>query len=170
MKNLHSIFFFIFPLVLFDYIANQTHKYAFEDWIQPVDPGHDRDGNKKKRPFFKSCKKCDEGAQHRAANEPRNKFKIIHNYIIAWIGHLIYLGAIFGGKVAGSNLVYQEAPYGVSIPFLQNSMVRNSFEFMRRCIHFADSSKKKTPDHPNCNPLFKVQYVMSELQKGLQNA
>ena len=38
-----------------------------------------------------------------------------------------------GGKVDSSN--DHEPPYGVSILFLRNSMVRHAFEFMRLYIH-----------------------------------
>ena len=115
-KTLCSAFFFIFQTSLFTHIAKQTHRYAYEEWVRPVDAGHDRDGNKRKRAIYKSCKKTDDGAQHRASSE-RFQYKVTQNYVIAWIGYLIYVSAVFGGKVACSELIYQETPYGVSISF-----------------------------------------------------
>ena len=71
----------MFTLALFDHIAKQTQKHKHNDWVQPADPGHGRNSNKKKRPFCKSCEKTDEGAQHCVGNEA-NQFNIIQNYII----------------------------------------------------------------------------------------
>ena len=101
----------------------------------------------KKRPIYKSCKKTDDGAQHRASSQ-RFRYKITQNYVIAWIGYLIYAGAGFGGKVAYSELIYQEAPYGVSIPILRNSTVRHAFEFMRFYKHFSDNLRRSVPGFP----------------------
>ena len=66
-----------------------------------------------------------------------------------------YDGYDSGGKAGPSN--DQEAPYGVSIPFSRNSMVRRSFEFMRLYIHFSDNSSRSV----RSVPLDKIKYFMS---------
>jgi len=39
----------------------------------------------------------------------------------------------------------QEAPNGISIPFLRNSFLRHAFEFMRLCIHFSNNLSRSAP-------------------------
>jgi hypothetical protein len=56
-------------------------------------------------------------------------------------------GAYFGGKNnCGINNIYQNAPYGVSIPFIQNAMPRDAFDFMRRYIHFVNNRDRRILD------------------------
>ena len=82
--------------------------------------------NNKKRFIYKDCNKYTKNHQQRTDNLGI-KFDFSPYYVIAWIGHLVYLGAV---KVSSSK-VYQKQPYGITILVLQNSMNRNAFIFMR---------------------------------------
>ena len=89
---------------------------------------------------------------------------ITPNYIIAWIGICILAGAFAGGKNnRGIKNMYRSAPYGYSIPYIQNSMTEPCFIFLRRFLHFADNSKWKKRGEAGHDVLFKVCHVLDEL-------
>ena len=50
---------------------------------------------------------------------------------------------------------------------MKNSMRQDAFEFLRRHIHFAENDQRKNKGEPGYDPLFKVQYVLDEIGKGL---
>ena len=64
--------------------------------------------------------------------------------------------------------MWQHPPYGISIPYVQNTMQRDEFEFMRRYIHFADNYKWPKTMDKNYDPLFKVTYVLKEVRFGIR--
>ena len=141
-----GIFMAIIPLAFFVKVENMTHIYCYKYWVvKKFGQGRDGDWNRKK--YFSGIppKKNDVNypeRRHRADNE-KNRFNITPRYVICWIGILILQGAHFGShKKVGSKL-WRQGPYGVNIPYIQNSMTGNAFEFMRRFIHFTDNSIRK---------------------------
>ncbi len=177
MKSIASIFFFIFPLSLFEYIANMSEKYAYKEWVVEK-TRTDPDGVPTKKPFFQpvfhEADDADESkhpiatAFHRADKEP-SQYPITQNSVIAWIGILLISSAHFTDNRNQRN-IWMNAPYGVSIPYIQNTMTRRSFEFLRRYIHFCDNKEKNANEKNKNNPLFKVSYVMDKLMDGLRRA
>ena len=78
--------------------------------------------------------------RHRADKE-RVRYLISAGFIITWIGILVLQGAHFGSeKRTGRKMWRQKAPYGLSLPYVRNSMTRDAYEFLRRNIHFADNT------------------------------
>ncbi len=39
--------------------------------------------------------------------------------------------------------MWQKTPYGLSLPYVRNSMSRDAYEFLRRNLHFADNYKQE---------------------------
>jgi hypothetical protein len=58
---------------------------------------------------------------------------------MAWVGTLIVSGAKFGGNNnRGIIAIYQDPPYGVLVPFIQNIMPKNAFKFTPNYVHFLE--------------------------------
>jgi hypothetical protein len=58
---------------------------------------------------------------------------ITPNYIIVWVAICILAGAFAGGKNnRGIKNMHGSAPYGYSIPYIQNAMPERYFIFLRR--------------------------------------
>jgi hypothetical protein len=172
--GLAALFFFIYPLTLFKWIADCTKQYAYTDWVVPA-PRKDRDGNTTSRPilspvFVSEGQSPPRNARHRADKSPV-KPDITPNYIIAWIAICILAGAFAGGKNnRGIKNMYRSAPYGYSIPYIQNAMPEEYFIFLRRFLHFADNSKRKKRGEDGHDVLFKVRHVLDEIMKGIQKS
>lgn len=72
--------------------------------------------------------------------------------------------------------MWQKHPRGTPLPYVQNAMTRDAYEFMRQCIHFSDNSKRvpfrkdAAVQLPGYDPLFKVRLVLDVTAKGLQGA
>ncbi len=49
----------------------------------------------------------------------------------------------FGSDKRTSRKMWQKTPYGLSLPYVQNSMSRDAYEFLRRNLHFADTYKQQ---------------------------
>jgi hypothetical protein len=73
-------------------------------------------------------------------NEPV-RWDINPGFIICWIGILILQGGHFGSEKWTVIKMQQGSPYGLSIPYVRNSMQKDAFEFLHRNIHFADYHK-----------------------------
>ena len=54
--------------------------------------------------------------------------------------------------------------------FVRNAMTCNAYEFMRRYIHFADDSRQKKKGDVGYDALFKVQYALNVIMKGIRRA
>lgn len=52
--------------------------------------------------------------------------------------------------------IWQWSPYGLSIPYVRNSMRQDAFEFLRRHIHFAENDQRKNEGEPAYDLLFKL--------------
>ncbi len=64
--------------------------------------------------------------------------------------------------------MWWNGPYGLLIPYVQNSMSRNAYEFLRRNIHFANNSLYQPEGSEGYDPLFKVRYPLDVIGKGLR--
>jgi len=94
--TLADIFFFLFPLTLFDLIAKMTKHYAYDEWVVEK-KGNDRDGHEKKKAYFQRCSAQTPGARH-CADKEVIKYPVTRGYIMTWIGILIMHGAILGNN------------------------------------------------------------------------
>ena len=83
---------------------------------------------------------------------------------------LILQGAHFGTDKRSARKMWRGQPYGVSIPYIRNTMTRDAYIFMRQCIHFADNSTRKEKGEIGYNALFKVSYALDEMMKGMQKS
>ena len=162
-SNIAEIFFKLFPVSLFDYIAKMSQKYAHEDWVVAVDC-IDRDGNRGKKKRWKSCKCGDEGSRHRAKSK---NFEFTPGYVICWIGILIYYGSI-GTKKSPLNF-WVRMPYGLYAPWIQNVMTQDSFKNCRRFIHLSDVITPNRRVTSGYDPLSKIRYVMKKIMSALRS-
>jgi hypothetical protein len=64
--------------------------------------------------------------------------------------------------------MWQKAPYGLSLPYVWNSMTRDAYAFLRRNIHFANNTLQQPEGTDGYDPLFKVRYPLDAIGKGLQ--
>ena len=115
-----SIFFSLFPVSLFNYIAEMSQIYAFKDWVAHVTV-KDRDGNNSKRTRLRPCKNNDPNKRHRAGKVTVN---FTAGYVICWIGILIYYGSL--GSTKSPQNFWKKMPYGIYAPWVQNTMTRDA--------------------------------------------
>ena len=99
--SIAQCFFFIFNLLLFEYIAQSTETYAYKDWVVPKER-QNHDGEDTSSPIvapviLKARERLLSNARHRA-DTARYKDMITLEYIIAWFGILILVGVYAGGK------------------------------------------------------------------------
>jgi hypothetical protein len=111
----------------------------------------DNDGNEIGRQYYMDVPEGTEGAQHW---DKEKRFTVSSGFIIVFIGILILNGAHFGLGSRSSRKLWQNCPYGLSIPYVWNAMRHNAYEFMRCFIHFADNSLDKPISSPGYDPLF----------------
>ena len=76
--SISSIFFLLFPISLFDYIARMSQKCAFKDWVTAVDV-IDHDGKVGKKTRFQPCHQNDPNKRYRA---PKASVNFATGYII----------------------------------------------------------------------------------------
>ena len=78
-------------------------------------------------------------ARHRCAvSGTRRQFTITEHFVLAWLGSIIYAGALFhGDSNRGIDAIYTDSSYGIGVPFIRNTMTQDAFIFMRNYIHFA---------------------------------
>ena len=171
--SLSAIFLAIVPLTFFVRVAELSEKYCYKDWVVEKERD-DRDGNRMKTKYFQACPaktngKPTPGRRHRADNETK-KYTITPGFVLCWFGILILNGAHFGDRKRDSRKLWRKPPHGISLPYVQNMMSRNAYEFLRRHIHFADDSKRKKKGLRGYDPLFKVRYVLVLFMKGIMLA
>ena len=133
----------IIPLAFFVNVDNMSNIYCYKDWVvENVWRGCDGDRYRKKY-FFKVLPKKNgvnyPGRGHQVDKEQR-KFKITPRYFICWIGSLILQEGHLGSHKREGSKFWRQGPYGVRISYIQNTITINIFEFMRRFIHFMDTS------------------------------
>ena len=83
---LASMFFFIFPISLFNYIAVRTFAYAYTDWVVPT-PRKNKGGKTTKRPiipvFRKKGEQIPANACHCCLPNNKKRYKVTANFTIA---------------------------------------------------------------------------------------
>ena len=58
--------------------------------------------------------------------------------------------------------------YGNSMPYVQNTMQHDAYEFLRQYIHFADNYQwPRKQSNKNQDWLFKVTYILKEIISGI---
>ena len=87
--SLATIFLTLFPITLFNCIARMSEKYAFKDWVAPVE-AVDRDVIIAKKTKLQPCKSNDPNKRHGSTEG----YHFTSGYIICWIGILIYYGSL----------------------------------------------------------------------------
>jgi hypothetical protein len=65
---------------------------------------------------------------------------------------------------------WQDMPHGIYTPFVQNTMSRAGFTFIRRYLHFADNNTSKKKGEPGYDTLCKVRGIMEQMMKSMLNA
>ena len=152
------------PLTFFSQVAKWTHKYCYEDWVVESF-GKDRDGDAKRVRHFEDVPAQIErgvpypGRRHRADKE-KKKYTITTGFVLCWMGMLILQGAHFGADKRSAAKMWRGQPYGTSILYIQNTMIRNANVCMRQYIHFCNNSKRKAKGDIGYNALFKVNFAL----------
>ncbi len=131
---------------------------------------HNENGNKKKRTYLADVAPTDGGEptpghRHRVDNEVV-KWDINPGFIIPWIGILILQGSHFGSEKRTARKMWQGSLYGLSTPYVRNSMQQDAFGFLCRHIHFADNHKQKHEGEPRYDQFSKVRYFLDEMVRG----
>ena len=127
-KSLLSLFLFMVSLTFFSQVAKWTHKYCYEDWVVESF-GKDRDGDAKRIRHFEDVPAQIErgfpypGRRHRADKE-KKKYTITTGFVLCWMGMLILQGSHFGANKRSAAKMWRGQPYGISIPYIQNTMTR----------------------------------------------
>ena len=107
----------------------------------------DSDGNEMKQFYYVQVSPLSDGAptpnrRHHADNK-RVRYSITTGFTITWIEILILQGAHFGSDKRTSHIMWQKSPYGLSLPYVLNSMSRDAYEFLQRNLHFTDHYKQQ---------------------------
>ena len=136
-----------------------TEKYCYDDWVVERRK-KDSDGNKMKATYFVPVLPLTDGAptpnrRHRADKE-RVRYDISAGFILTWIGILVLQGVHFGSEKRTARKMWQKAPYGLSLPYVRNSMTH------------ADNTLQQPEGTEGYDPLFKVRYPLDAIGKGLR--
>ncbi len=59
-------------------------------------------------------------------------------------------------------------PYGISMPYVQNTMQHDAFEFLWWYIHFANNYQRPKQYDNNYDPLLKVNFVLKEVRSDIR--
>ncbi len=158
-RDLVSIFLAILPLPFFSKVAEFNNNYCFEDWVVEK-TALDFDGNPKKRPYLKTVPASTNGeptpGRRHCADKEQVKWCIAPGFIICWVAILILQGAHFGSDKKLLRKMWQRPPYGISMPYVQNTMQRDAFEFLWQYIHFANNYQWPKQSDNKYDPPFKV--------------
>ena len=64
--------------------------------------------------------------------------------------------------------MWRKPPHGLSITYVKNRMLRDTFEFMRHNIHFSKNSKTNQKGVLGYDNLFKVSYSLQIIMNGVR--
>ena len=172
-KSLACIFLFMVPLSFFEQVSTWTKKFCYKDWVVEKFAS-DRDGNQKKRRHFvevpaKTGRNITPGRRHRADKE-RKQYTVTAGFVLCWVAMLILQGAHFGSDKRSAAKLWRAPPYGLSISYLQNSMTRDAYVFMRQYIHFADNATRKSKGEIGYHAFFKVKYALDIMMEGMKKS
>jgi hypothetical protein len=133
-RDLASIFLAILPLTFFSKVAEFTNNYCFEGWVVEK-TALDSDGNPKKRPYLETVPASTNGeptpGRCHHADKQRVKWCITPGFIICWVAILVLQGTHFGSDKKLLSKMWQRPPYGISMPYVQNTMQHDAFKFLQ---------------------------------------
>ncbi|KAL9183005.1 hypothetical protein ACHAXT_004792, partial [Thalassiosira profunda] len=158
-RNLSCLFLAMIPLSFWTKVATMTDKYCYKDWVVEK-RGNDRDGNPKKTTYFshvpaKTGGSNTPGRRHRADDKKK------YSRLRPGGGH-------FGSDKRTARKMWRKPPHGLKMAYVQNTMTRNAYEFMRRYIHFADNARKRESTDPLYDPMWKVAEPLEVMTKDIQ--
>jgi hypothetical protein len=163
--SLHELFTFVLPIAYFENIAKSTNSYCYEEYV--CEQKHrDRDGCLKKKTVLVQCKRETNGSRFQVTS--KKKRNITAGYIMAWHGINLIFGGHFGSNKGDTRKFWRNPPHGIVLPYVRNSMTKDSYEFLRRYIHFADNSMQNRKGECGYDPLLKVRAVIDAMMKGLR--
>jgi hypothetical protein len=84
-------------------------------------------------------------------------------FLLAWLGIVILHAAKKNDHSISRH--WRETPYGLQTPWIYNTMTRDAFLFLKRYLHFLDSSQMPAT---NCTPLFKIQPDLEVLTENMK--
>ena len=152
-KSLADVFLCVLPWRLWKKCAVLSEEYAYKDYVT------EEKVPDKTRPLLKHCHISHPDKRHRADKE-KTKFKITTSFVLAWIAILIIQGAHFGSYKLPARDFWARPPYGISLPYIKNSMTLDAFQFMRRYFHPSNSKIQVPKGHVGYDPLFKICFVL----------
>jgi len=153
-----NLFLFFFPLSLLQKIADASNFYAREEWVVPTGKKN-ANGVQSPRTYFRTCEITCPEATHRVPLGKKWK-NVTPGFICAWIGILLARGA---HDVRCPSLYWKGAPYGLSIAWIRNTMSRDSYNQLRRFIHFVDNTNLASCHEPTWDPLQKIRPIIDIL-------
>jgi hypothetical protein len=163
-----ELWFTIFTIDLCNEIVHETNRYAFDDWVLPMDR-IDRDGKQTKRKYWKHVSDYVDGARHRVLKEPLIRkgklFQATVGFLIAWHGLLIYYAA---KRKRNVTMMWAKPPNGDQDPIAINTMPRDAFLFLCRMLHFCNNSEISVQTDGHFTPMCKVGNVSRVLMDGLR--
>ena len=159
-----KLFLFVFPMSLLERISKATEQYARKDWVAP-EIALDANGQPRVRKIFRRCSADHLLAQHRDSTDSWRT--VTPGFVLAFFGILLVRGA-YGLRCA--TLFWEGQPYGLSVPFIRNTMPRDVFLQMRRFIHFVDNDSLPATGDLNWHPLQKIQPFLLIFQERMQRA
>ena len=126
-----------------------TKKFCYEDWAVEKFAS-DQDGKQKRKRYFvevpaKTDRRITPGRRHRA-DKGRKQYIVTAAFIMSWIALFILPGAHVDTDKRSAAKLLRAPPYGMPIPYLQSSMTRGAYVFMRQYIHFANNATRKSKD------------------------
>jgi hypothetical protein len=94
-EALKELWLLIYNREIMQFVAKETMRYAYDDWVLPTDRPN-RDGNASKRKYWKHVPVYVDGARHRIDESIVTKDKrwdVTVGFLTAWHGLLLYSGA-----------------------------------------------------------------------------
>ena len=131
-------------------IAEETNRYANEDWVQPRIYGEG------KRPKLFACPEGADGARHRFKEAGKNWQPVTAMSMLVFFAILIAAAAL---NVRSIDQLWSDE-YSTNCAWIQNSMTKSAFIRHRRFLHFMDNSKIPKRGHAGWDPLGKVKGVV----------
>jgi hypothetical protein len=166
-EALKELWLLIYNREIMQFVAKETMRYAYDDWVLPTDRPN-RDGNASKRKYWKHVPAYVDGARHRIDESIVSKDKrwdVTVGFLTAWHGLLLYSGAKRKRKIS---TMWANLPYGDHDPIAMNTMTWDAFLFIRRTIHFCNNSELKPRGDPGYSPIHKVSKVSNVIMQGLR--
>jgi hypothetical protein len=125
-EALKELLLLIYSKDIMKFVAEETQRYAYEDWVLPTDR-LDRDGKQGTRKYWRHIDTYVDGARHRIDKnkvDECKRWEVTTGFLTAWHGLLLYSGAKTKRKVT---TMWTNLPYGDHDPIAMNTMTRDAF-------------------------------------------